>query len=208
MQPRFPHRRPQRWLQGWPTFAALLLVLACGQPRSAGACTRGPDPQPTPLPVAELVARADLLVLGTVSALADGAGGMPGATATVAVEAYLKGSGPASLTIGGFGPEGICLAPVSLGARYLFAAVPDGAGGYRGLYLGHFKPALTPQPELLAAVRAALGEQAPATTTPAIVPAPPRNSGGEPQITWLPSLVAAGLLAGLWFLGPRRKRRR
>lgn len=177
--PRSQRRRLQSWRQGWLLIAALLLV-CCGQPSAALACTQGPDPQPTPLPVAELVARADLLILGTVCVLADGPGGMPGATATVAVEEYLKGSGPASLSIGGFGPEGVCLAPVSVGARHLFAAVNDGAGGYRGLYLGQFKPALAPQPELLAAIRSALGQQRTATSDPPSTPAPGAHTAATP----------------------------
>jgi hypothetical protein len=132
----------------------------------------------------------------------------------------LKGSGPASLTIVGFGRGNLCPTSVSLGARHLFAAVSDGAGGYHGLYLGQFKPALAPQPELLAAIRTVRDAQ-PASTTGAAPATPglqaaPTTSPGDGAVSdtsnasgwWLLGLVVGGLVVGLELFGLARVRSR
>jgi hypothetical protein len=102
------------------------------------------------------------------------------------------------------------LASVSLGARQFFAAVSDGVGGYRGLYLGQFKPALALQPEFLAAVRASVGNQPTATSHTRVTPTPLRSGANTNELGngWILGLVAGGLLVGMGLLRLRRSRRR
>jgi hypothetical protein len=90
--------------------------------------------------IAERTQTSDLVVEGQVTALAD-ADGIPGATATIQVRQYLKGSGPEQLTVTGYGPTALCRSEVQSGDVRVFYIVNDGMGGLRALYLSQFDAA-------------------------------------------------------------------
>lgn len=160
----------------------------------AHACTPPPGglPQFTP---EERAAQAQLVLVGEVTALPDGPSGIPGETATIAVREYLKGGGPAQITITGYGPSAICRSPVAVGDVRVFYATGDGAGGWRAFYLSQFDATAPVDGGIVPTISAATG-QAPA--------APEGGSAGIGWGTW--ALGGAALLA-LVGLGVRQARR-
>jgi hypothetical protein len=118
---------------------AAVAALVVPTPRPALACTPPPGGLPN-ISIAERTQASDLVVEGEVTALAD-ADGIPGATATIQVRQYLKGSGPEQLTVTGYGPAALCRSDVQSGDVRVFYIVNDGMGGLRALYLSQFDAA-------------------------------------------------------------------
>ncbi len=192
------HHSPQHiitlsLLAGFVALAALFAPT----PRSALACTPPPGGLPT-ISIAERTQAADLVVEGQVIALAD-ADGIPGATATIAVRQYLKGSGSDELTVTGYGPASVCRSEVQTDDVRVFYIVNDGAGGLRALYLSQFDAAapatafLMSQVSTAAAAPSPIAQAAQAQPYPYPYPEPATPTSPVPTLpppTFLPPTFA------------------
>jgi hypothetical protein len=117
--------------------AWLLLALPAlshlGRADRALACT----PPPGGLPdysVADRAADAPVILEGTITHLGDD---FP-QVATIAVNRYFKGIGPAEVTISGFGPSSVCLSEVNEGDHLVFYAQGSPDTGLQANYLSQF----------------------------------------------------------------------
>lgn len=163
-----------------PQRIAIVALLAClsavaalftPAPRYALACTPPPGGLPN-ISIAERTQASDIVVEGEVTALSD-ADGIPGATATIQVRQFLKGSGPEQLIVTGYGPESLCRSEVRTGDVRVFYIVNDGAGGLRALYLSQFDALAPATAFLMSQVRAA-------AEAPAVVQAAPAQAQPYP----------------------------
>lgn len=127
--------------------------------------------------------------------------------ATVQVVQYLKGQGPALVTISGFGDSSVCLSSVQAGDHLIFLASGDPAsGGLQAFYLSQFDATLPADPQTLADAIAAAGQdpvlvapletvqtQAAYTVTPQLdatsLVATVNAAAGNPQTTPVPQLA-------------------
>jgi hypothetical protein len=117
------------------------------------ACT----PPPGGLPVytiAQRVAAADVVLEGTVTQVSTIT--IPDDTATIQVQRFFKGSGPATVTITDFGPGAMCRSQVAVGNRFIFFARGDPATMMEANYLGQFDAVAPADPDTIAEVIAAL----------------------------------------------------
>lgn len=198
--------------------AACCLAVACaalGAPRTAHACTPPPGGLPIYTP-AERALSAEIVLVGTVDALSDGPGSIPGDTATIVVERYLKGAGPDPITVSGYGPSSICRSPVQAGQRYLFYIVGDGPDSYRAYYKSQFDAVDPPTAENIARIEAALANTLYLAwlASPAQAPEPGLTTGGRAapaERAEAPALggltAAAGALLSLFGLVAVARRR-
>lgn len=175
-------------------FAFCLLPFTFFLAPPAHACTPPPGglPQFTP---EERAAQAQLVLVGEVTAVSDGPGGIPGATAMIVVREYLKGDGPAQITIAGYGPSSLCRSPVAVGDVRVFYATGDGAGGWQAFYLSQFDATAPVDGGIIPTISAATG-QAPA--------APEGGAAGPGWIIWAVGGAALLILAGLGVWRARR----
>lgn len=175
-------------------FAFCLLPCSFFLASPAHACTPPPGglPQFTP---EERAAQAQLVLVGKVTAVSDGPGGIPGATATIAVREYLKGGGPAQISISGYGPSSFCRSPVYVGDVRVFYAMSDGAGGWLAFYLSQFDATAPVDGGIIPTISAATGQ---APTTP---------EGGAAGPGWLIWALGGAALLVLVGLGMWRARR-
>ena len=111
--------------------------------RHAEACTPVPSEwQWTRPSLAENLETAEVVLVGTVT----GARGPEtyNRIATIEVERYLKGRGPETVEIVGYGSGGLCLSEVQVGGRYIFFA----AGNPQEQMRAHYGPWRKPSGEL------------------------------------------------------------
>lgn len=114
-----------------------LMLAALRSAAPAHACT----PPPGGLPVytiAEYTAAAPLIFEGMVVAIS----GQYPQYAAIAVTQYLKGIGPATIAVSGYGPSSVCLSEVYYGQTAIFLAAGDEASGYTAFYLSQFDAVL------------------------------------------------------------------
>jgi hypothetical protein len=170
-------------------------------PPSAALCTPpiGGLPRYT---VAERVAAADIVLEGTVTAVS----GDPPNSATITVLQYIKGSGPATVTMGNFGPGSICRSEVNIGDHRLFYASGDPAANLQAFYLSQFDAVASAEPQIISEAIAAAGqepfvpvepEQNADIPTPVVTTAP---AGAPPSgaRSWvLPAVLGVSCLIGL-----------
>lgn len=153
-----------------------VLTASLSAPSFALACTPPPGGLPH-LTVAEHVYASDVVIEGTVIAVADQNYVQ---AATIQVVQYFKGSGPATLTAEGYGPSSVCLSPVYAGDHFIFYLTLDSTGAYHALYLSQFDAVAPADSQTIAEAVAASG-QPPFVVTPndsisaAPTPAPPLN---------------------------------
>lgn len=117
------------------------------------ACT----PPPGGLPIytiAQRVAAADVVLEGTVTEVSTLT--FPDDTATIQVQRFFKGSGPATVTITGFGPGAMCRSQVAVGNHFIFFARGDPATMMEANYLGQFDAVAPADQDTIAEVIAAL----------------------------------------------------
>lgn len=172
-----------------------IVLFVCFTPGQALACTPPPGGLPK-LTTADRTRLAPLVLEGTVTAIA---GSYP-IVATIDVVQYLKGNGPATVTISGFGSSSVCLSEVSAGQRLIFYASGDPNSGLQAFYASQFDAVAQPDPQTIAEILAAAGDPPPQPTVarPATLP----NTGGSERLSWQPVALLTILLA-LW-LGFRR----
>jgi hypothetical protein len=124
------------------------------------ACTPPPEGFPS-YTIAERIKTARIVLEGTV---VDGTS-QPGwpewapQKVTVDVKQYLKGNGPAVVTIQGFGPGSMCLSEAQIGAHLIFYANSDPETGLiHANYFHQFDATAPVSPELIAEISAAAGQ--------------------------------------------------
>ncbi len=115
--------------------AAVVLALVTSPARPVFACTPPPGGLPIKT-VADRVGAADIALKGTVIAFT-GEEFMGNQVATIRVEQYYKGEGPALVTVSRYGTGSLCLTPVTVGREGLFYIL-DTPDGLRASYLTQF----------------------------------------------------------------------
>lgn len=120
------------------------------------ACTPPPGGLP-PYTVADRTNAAEVVVEGTIVALTDADDYGAIKTATVKVDLYFKGSGPAVVSIARFGPTSLCLSPVSVGQHWIFYTTGDASTGLTAHYLSQFDAVDPVTSDIVAQVIAAVG---------------------------------------------------
>ena len=120
------------------------------------ACT----PPPGGLPhytIAQRVQAADVVLEGIVAQTTSV--NLQDDTATITVQRYFKGSGPASATITNFGPGALCRSFVQVGDHWIFFAKGDPSALMSASYLSQFDAITTPSADTIAQVIAALNSR-------------------------------------------------
>lgn len=145
---------------------------------------------------------ADVVLVGTIT---DTAGQAFADTATVEVEVYYKGDGPAEVTISGFGEGPDCLSPVAEGERLIFYATGDPAAELEAYYLVGLDAVAQPSAETAQEIMIAAGQ------VPIVPPTPEENIFGLSNYLMLASgtlcLLAVGTAGfGLAFWMRRGRR--
>jgi hypothetical protein len=146
------HRFIRRW-HGWRSGIALVLSLL---PAAALACT----PPPGGLPhytIAQHVWAADVVLRGTITQVA--VENFQNYTATVAVQQYFKGNGPATVTIANFGTGADCRSVVRTGDDWIFFANGDPSALMQAHYLSQFDALATPDADTIAQVIVAVNSR-------------------------------------------------
>lgn len=133
----------------------MILMLAT-PPLSVMACTPPAGGLP-PYAVADRTNAAEVVVEGTIIALTDAGNYGAIKTATVEVQRYFKGNGPAVVNIARFGPGSLCLSQVSIGQHWIFYTTGDPKTGLTAHYLSQFDAVDPATPDNVAQVIAAVG---------------------------------------------------
>lgn len=139
-----------------------LLLLLCGlvllagmvRPPTALACTPPPGGLPT-YSIAQRVFAADVVLEGLVLSVSGSI--FSHQVASVNVYQYLKGAGPATVTIAGFGSSSLCLSQVRAGERLVFFTRGDPAAELQASYLSQFDAVAPANQQTIDRVRAAAG---------------------------------------------------
>ena len=186
--------------RAWAGGIALLLSLLWTAP--ALACT----PPPGGLPhytIAQRVQAADVVLRGRITKVT--VENFRDYTATIAVQEYFKGNGPATVTIANFGTGADCRSAVHVGDDWIFFANGDTSALMQANYLSQFDAVTSPTADTIAEILAALNirpraylpllaggaEVAPATPRPA-------EDGTLISLTLLAVVAGALLLRRLW----------
>ncbi len=119
----------------------------------ADACTPPAGGLPK-FTVADRTEAAEIVLEGTVASLTD----EDIISATVDVQQYFKGQGPATVDISGFGPSSLCLSRVGTGDRLIFYARGDPSNGLSAHYLSQFDAVDRADAQTIAEVIAAVGQ--------------------------------------------------
>jgi hypothetical protein len=112
----------------------LLVALSLAIAPSVYACTPPPGGLPN-YPIADYVNASTLVVEGTVSSFTDVNYVQ---VATIDVAQYIKGNGPAVITVDGYGPSSVCLSPIYTGDHFIFYIQTDANGVNHAMYLSQF----------------------------------------------------------------------
>jgi hypothetical protein len=135
---------------------SLLVTLFAWQPSPAFACEPLPPEQAAQATHTRRTEAADIVLEGTITGTA---GRDFPHTATVAVNLYYKGSGPAEVTITGFGQGPDCLSPIAEGDHLIFYATGDPAATLDAYYLVGLDAVTAPDAEAVAEIEAAAGQE-------------------------------------------------
>jgi hypothetical protein len=165
----------------------LLATLFAWQPSPTFACEPLPPEQAAQATHTRRTQSADIVLEGTIT---DTAGRDFAHTATIEVDLYYKGSGPAEVTITGFGQGPDCLSPVAEGDHLIFYATGDPAATLDAYYLVGLDAVTQPSAEVVAEIEAAAGQE------------PVEPADGDQPTFGLPNylLLASGTLC-LLFVG-------
>jgi hypothetical protein len=142
------------------TLIRLTLVVVCAcfclftQVRPGAACTPTVVGNP-PETLDYRISRADVILEGVVTALSQSSFDE---TATIEVVQYLKGSGPAQVTMSNFGSSAVCLASVQARDHLIFYAAGDPAAGLRAYYSSAGQAIASPSDDLIAQITALTGQ--------------------------------------------------
>ena len=143
-----------RWQwRGWRCSIALLLSALWAAP--ALACTQPPGGHPH-YTIAQRVHAADVVLEGTITQVTSANYNY---TATVQVQQYFKGSGPATVTIGNFGTGADCRSVVRQGDTWIFFANGDPNTGLSASYLSVLDAIATPDADTIAQIIAAINSR-------------------------------------------------
>jgi hypothetical protein len=134
----------------WRFGIALVLGLL---PAMALACTPPPGGLPV-FTIAQRVQAADVVLEGDITQMT--ATNFKDDTATISVQRYFKGSGPASVTITNFGPSSLCRSPVHAGEHWIFFAKGDPNAVMTASYLSQFDAVTPATADTIAQIQAAL----------------------------------------------------
>jgi hypothetical protein len=140
-------------------FIRLSLVLICisiciaAQVQPGAACTATVTGNP-PETLSFRVSQAGVILEGVVVAVRPDSFGE---TATIEVMQYLKGSGPAQVTMNNFGSSSMCLTSVKAGDHLIFYAAGDPAAGLRAYYSSAGQAVASPSAELISAITTYIG---------------------------------------------------
>jgi hypothetical protein len=167
----------------------IALLLSALSAASALACTPPPGGLPV-FTIAQRVQAADVVLEGTVTQMA--AINFQDDTATIAVQRYFKGSGPASVTITNFGPGALCRSSVQVGEHWIFFAKGDPSALMSASYLSQFDAIAAPSTSTIAQILAALDSR-PRAYLPLLV-------GGAEVAFAAPRNPDVGMLAGMSLL--------
>lgn len=115
----------------WLLLIIMLVLLARGVP-TALACTLPAGGLP-PYSLSDHIDLAGVILVGNITAIE---GMQTDHTAVIEVEQYLKGDGPATIRVSGFGDSAMCRQSVSVGRRMIFFAGGDPQTGL--LYAAYF----------------------------------------------------------------------
>jgi Agrin NtA domain len=135
----------------------IALLLSALSVASALACTPPPGGLPV-FTIAQRVQAAEVVLQGTVTQLT--AINVQNDTATITVQRYFKGSGPATVTITNFGPSSLCRSAVQVGDHWIFFAKGDPSALMTASYLGQFDAVAAPNADTIAQILAALNLRA------------------------------------------------
>jgi hypothetical protein len=147
---RFECRRRLAWQCG----CALMLSLLWAAP--ALACTPPPGGLPV-ITIAQRVQAADVVLRGTITKVT--VESFQNHTATIIVQSYFKGSGPATVMIANFGTGADCRSAVHVGDDWIFFAKGDPNALMQANYLSQFDAVTPPTAETIAQILAALNSR-------------------------------------------------
>jgi len=178
----------------WQYGVALLLSLMWAAP--ALACTQPPGGTPH-YTISQHVRAADVVLRGTITQVT--VENFQNYTATIAVQQYFKGSGPATVTIANFGTGADCRSAVHVGDDWIFFAKGDPNADLTASYLGAGDAIATPSDDTIAQIIAAVNSRPRAylpllTGGAEIVAAAPRQAEGDPLVGLTLLSVVAGVL--------------
>ena len=193
---------------GAATFAAVVLT---GAVLVAVATPAGASCAP-PLPIAEAVTQADVVVVGTVVQTRSN-----DRVATVAVDEVWRGNVGSTLEVFG-GPDREDMATsvdrtYRVGGRYLIVAMEPSAHGGPGTFGGRIEDTACSATQLwqdaLAALRPSDARVAATTTTVSPTPSTGATSatGGSSTGWWIAVVLASGFAAGMVAIVLRQRRR-
>src|SRR5262245_28331036 len=154
---------------------AIAVALSALGMAPALACTQPPGGVPH-YTIAQHVKAADVVLEGTITQVTSANFNY---TATVQVQQYFKGSGPATVTIGNFGTGADCRAFVKVGDTWIFFANGDPHVGLNASYLSEGDAIARPDADTIAQVIAAINSR-PRSYLPLVV------EGGTPLATSTP----------------------
>jgi hypothetical protein len=186
--------------RAWAGGIALMLSLLWAAP--ALACT----PPPGGLPhytIAQYVRAADVVLRGRITKVT--VESFQNYTATIAVQQYFKGNGPATVVIANFGTGADCRSAVHVGDDWIFFANGDPSALMQANYLSQFDAVTSPTPDTIAEIIAAINSR-PRAYLPLMtggadsVAAAPRQAedGTLISLTLLAMVAGALLLRRLW----------
>lgn len=135
------------------TLALLVAWCLLRAPRLVNACTPPPGGLPS-YTTTDRTQAAPIVLEGTVIAMQEA---FP-QIAVVQATRYLKGIGPETIAISGYGPTSVCLSPVSVGQAGIFYVSGDEATGYSAYYHSQFDAVAPNDPQTVEEVIAASGQ--------------------------------------------------
>src|SRR4051794_27482342 len=138
---------------GWRRGVALLLGLL---PAAVLACTPPPGGVPV-FTIGQHVQAADVVLRGTITQVT--VESFQNYTATIAVQQYFKGNGPATVTITDFGTGADCRSSVHVGEDGIFFANGDPSALMHASYLSQVDAVSTPDADTIAQIIAAVNSR-------------------------------------------------
>jgi len=142
-----------RFRLAWRCGVALLLGLL---PTAALACTPPPGGVPV-YTIAQHVRAADVVLRGTITQVT--VKDFQNYTATISVQQYFKGNGPATVTITDFGTGADCRSSVRAGEEGIFFANGDPSALMHASYLSQVGAVSTPDADTIAQIIAAVNSR-------------------------------------------------
>jgi hypothetical protein len=192
---QFTFRLPLGWRCG------IALVLSGLSAAPALACTPPPGGLPV-FTIAQRVQAADVVLEGAVTQMTSVNG--QDDTATITVQRYFKGSGPAAVTITNFGTHALCRSFVQAGDHWIFFAKGDPSALMSASYLSQFDAVITPSADTISQIIAALNSRPraylPLLAGGAVAFAVPRSADDSTPLGAALLLMIVSVLSLRWLL--------